>query len=88
MTAGIDAALARRYIPAALPGLDPVPVDEVRCAYNQVGVHDGDGFGAERRGTVTVLYGNNLFKFAPLLGELLSRAALQREVPPELRGRA
>jgi len=62
--------------------------DEARCAYNQAGVPDGDGFGTERRGAVTVLYGKNLFEFAPLLGELLSRAALQREVPPELRGRA
>jgi len=77
--------MARRYVQAALPGLDPEPVDEVRCAYNQVGVPEGDGFGAERSGAVTVLYGNNLFKFAPLLGELLSQAVLQRDASAALR---
>jgi len=80
----ISLSLARRYVPAALPGLDPTPVDEVRCAYNQVGVPGGDGFGAERQGVVTVLYGNNLFKFAPLLGELLGQAVLRGEVPADL----
>ncbi len=78
-------SLARRYVPAALPGLDPMPVDEVRCTYNQVGVPEGDGFGAARQGVVTVLYGNNLFKFAPLLGELLSQAVLRSEIPVDLR---
>ena len=48
--------LARRYVPAALPGLDPVPVDEARCAYNTVGLPEGDGFRVERRGAMTVLY--------------------------------
>jgi len=79
-----SAALARRYVPTALPGLDPVPVDEVRCTYNQVGLPEGDGFRAERRGTVTVLYGNNLFKFAPVLGALLRQAVLERTVPAAL----
>ena len=76
--------MARRYIQAALPGLDPDPVDEVRCTYNQVGVQEGDGFGAKRSGAITILYGNNLFKFAPLLGELLGRAVLQRDAPAAL----
>ncbi len=76
--------LARRYVPAALPGLDPTPVDEVRCTYNGVGVPEGDGFGAVRQGVVTVFYGNNLFKFAPLLGELLGQAVLRSEVPADL----
>ena len=79
-----SAALARRYVPAALPGLDPVPVDEVRCAYNAVGLPEGDGFRVERRGAVTVLYGNNLFKFAPALGALLSQAVLHGTVPDDL----
>lgn len=51
-----SAALARRYVPVALPGLDPVPVDEVRCAYNAVGLPEGDGFHVERRDAVTVLW--------------------------------
>jgi sarcosine oxidase len=83
-----SAALARRYVPAALPGLDPLPVDEVRCAYNTVGLPEGDGFRIERRGAVTVLYGNNLFKFAPVLGALLSQAVLHGAVPSDLSGPA
>ncbi len=79
-----SAALARRYVPAALPGLDPVLVDEVRCAYNAVGLPEGDGFRVERRGAVTVLYGNNLFKFAPVLGALLSQTVLHGTVPDDL----
>ncbi len=79
-----SAALARRYVPVALPGLDPVPVDEVRCAYNTVGLPEGDGFRVERRDAVTVLYGNNLFKFAPVLGALLGQAVLQGAVPVDL----
>jgi len=79
-----SAALARRYVPVALPGLDPVPADEVRCAYNAVGLPEGDGFHVERRDAVTVLYGNNLFKFAPVLGALLSQAVLQGAVPADL----
>ncbi len=78
---------ARRYLPAALPGLDPEPVDEVRCMYNEIGFPRGDGFAAVRQGHVTVFYGNNLFKFAPLLGELLCQAVLAGEVPAELRPR-
>ena len=77
--------MARRYVQAALPGLEPEPVDEVRCTYNQVGVQEGDGFGVQRSRAVTILYGNNLFKFAPLLGELLSRAVLQRDAPAAFR---
>jgi sarcosine oxidase len=60
--------VAERYIQAALPGLDPQPEAELQCVSNRTGFADGDGFGAVQRGTVTVVYGNNLFKFAPLLG--------------------
>jgi len=55
-----SASLARRYVPATLPGLDPLPVAAVRCAYKQVGLPEGDGFRVERRDAVTILYGNNL----------------------------
>jgi hypothetical protein len=50
-----------------------------------MGNADGDGFGAERHGATTIVYGNNLFKFAPLLGRLLCRAVLDGAVPAELR---
>ncbi|HZS86421.1 MAG TPA: FAD-dependent oxidoreductase [Chloroflexota bacterium] len=76
--------VTRRYIRSALPDLDPTPLAEVQCLHNKMGNADGDGFGAERIGAVTIVYGNNLFKFAPLLGHLLSRAVLEGEVPAEL----
>jgi hypothetical protein len=39
---------------------------------------------ARRSGGVTALYGNNLFKFAPLFGELLCRTALTGVLADEL----
>ena len=79
-------AVARRYVETALPGLAPEPVHEIRCTYIEAPFLDvsGDGFTALRRDRVTAFYGNNLFKFAPLLGELLARAALSGSVPAEL----
>lgn len=76
--------LARRYVPAARPRLDPIPVDQVRCAYNHRGWPAGDGFRVERRDAVTLLYGNNLWEFAPVLGALLGQAVRERAVPAGL----
>jgi sarcosine oxidase len=78
--------VARRYVRATLPGLDPDPVDEIRCTDFESSFLDenGDGFTALRRDRVTAFYGNNLFKFAPLLGELLAQGAVQGVVPDEL----
>ena len=78
-------AIARPYIQAALPDLDSEPLAELQCTSNHAGFPDGDGFGALRSEGVTIVYGNNLFKFGPLIGELLGRSALQHELPPELR---
>lgn len=73
------------YLPQAYPGLDPEPVDEIRCSYAAHGMReDGDGFMARRTGGITAVYGNNLFKFAPLLGRLLSGTVLTGELAPEL----
>jgi sarcosine oxidase len=78
--------VARRYVQAALPGLDPEPVDEIRCTDFESSFLDqiGDGFTALRRDGITAFYGNNLFKFAPLLGGLLSQSAIQGSLPAEL----
>jgi sarcosine oxidase len=73
------------YVSAALPGLDPKPVDEVWCAGTMVDYPEEDGFRTYRLGSVLALYGTNLFKFAPLLGELCADAVLHDESPPELR---
>lgn len=78
-------AVTQRYVQAALPELDPEPVAEVQCLHNSMTTPNGDGFGAARSGATTIVYGNNLFKFAPLLGELLGRVIVQKEVPVELR---
>jgi sarcosine oxidase len=77
--------VARRYVQAALPGLDPQPEAELQCTSNRTGFADGDGFGAVQSGAVTVVYGNNLFKFAPLLGDLLAHAVVHQELPAALR---
>lgn len=77
--------VTQQYVEAALPGLDPTPLSEVQCLHNRMGNVDGDGFGAERHGATTIVYGNNLFKFAPILGELLCRAVVEGDVPAELR---
>jgi sarcosine oxidase len=78
--------VVRRYVEAALPGLDPEPVDEIRCTDFEASFLDenGDGFAALRRDGITAFYGNNLFKFAPLLGELLSQSAMDGSLPAEL----
>jgi hypothetical protein len=39
----------------------------------------GDGLGFGRSGPVLALWGDNLMKLAPLLGELLASAALDRD---------
>jgi glycine/D-amino acid oxidase-like deaminating enzyme len=79
------------WIPANLPGLDPTPVDEVRCVF----VHapyldaDTDGFAARRNDRVTAFSGNNLMKFGPLIGERLASTVLDYEgdaVHPDLVG--
>lgn len=89
LTPDEESALHRQnsvgYMPEAYPGLDPVPVDEIRCSHALRMVRDdGDGFMARRSGGITALYGNNLFKFAPLLGHLLSQTALTGALADEL----
>lgn len=78
-------AVAQEYVRQALPGVDPTPVDEIRCIFNEYSFSDGgDGFMARRRGRVTAFYGNNLFKFAPLIGDLLKDTVVNGALPPEL----
>ena len=80
----IDAFAARvreqhaAWIPAHLPGLDPAPLDEMRCV-SVVAPYlddDADGFAARRNGRVVALGGSNLMKFGPLLGERLAATVL------------
>lgn len=79
------------WIPRFLPGLDPTPLDEIRC----VTIHapyldaDDDGFAARRNGRVVAFSGSNLMKFGPLLGERLASTVLDYDVDsvhPDLAG--
>jgi sarcosine oxidase len=59
----------------------PEPGEVVYCDATQ-GL--GDGIATARTGPVLTAWGDNLFKFAPVLGEVLARAAVAEELPPEL----
>jgi len=69
----VDEALARltAYVERAMPGLDPDPAS-VRLCKTSIVFWGADAFAAWRAGEVTVLAGANLFKFGPLVGELLA----------------
>jgi sarcosine oxidase len=69
----VDEAIARltAYVERALPGLDPEPVS-VRLCRTSILPWGADAFATWRTGNVDVLAGANLFKFGPLLGELLA----------------
>jgi sarcosine oxidase len=69
----VDDALARlsAYVERGMPGLDPQP-SSVRLCQTSILPWGADAFGVWRTGSIDVLAGANLFKFAPLLGELLA----------------
>jgi sarcosine oxidase len=62
------------YVRERLDGVDPTVLDELYCTTM---AELGDGFHIRRRGPFTAVYGDNLFKFAPLLGDLLARAVTE-----------
>ena len=64
-------ARLRAYVGRAMPGLDPEPAS-VRLCRTSILPWGADAFAAWRSGNVDVLAGANLFKFGPLLGELLA----------------
>jgi sarcosine oxidase len=88
----VDVRDARRrlvaYVRAAMPGLDPAPVDAVLRLITPLRGPDEDRFGLWERDGVLAFAGHNLFKHAPRLGELLAGAALDGAVDPLLRPRA
>ena len=78
----VDEALTRlsAYVERAMPGLDPEPAS-VRLCQTSILPWGADAFAVWRAGNVAVLAGANLFKFGPLLGELLADDA--DELSPE-----
>jgi sarcosine oxidase len=72
----VDEALARlaRYVERGMPGLDPEPAS-ARLCQTSILPWGADAFAVWRAGSIDVLAGANLFKFGPLLGELLADGA-------------
>jgi sarcosine oxidase len=83
----VEEALARlgAYAERAVPGLDPEPAS-VRLCKTSILPWGGDAFAVWRAGDIAVLAGANLFKFAPLLGELLAGDDVDDLSPPERLG--
>jgi sarcosine oxidase len=77
-------ARVRGYVERALPGLDPEPIDTITRPLTILPWHP-DGFAVWEAGATLVFAGHNLFKFAPVLGDLLAAACMGGAVPPELR---
>ena len=84
----VDEALARltAYVERAMPGLDPEPAS-VRLCQTSILPWGADAFAVWRTGAITVLAGANLFKFGPLLGELLADGADELSPDKELGSR-
>ena len=85
----VDEALARlsAYARRAMPGLDPEPAS-VRLCQTSVLPWGADAFAVWRTGGINVLAGANLFKFGPLLGELLADGADELRTLAPAAGRA
>lgn len=58
--------------------VEPRIVEELYCTTNP---DLGDGFEFTRSGAILAVHGENLFKFAPLLGELLATASVDGSTP-------
>ena len=71
------------YVARAMPGLDPDPVAWVNCWVTRL-PWGSDAMACYTDGTNLFIAGNNLFKHAPALGELLAAAAADDKFPKEL----
>jgi len=72
------------YVARALPALEPTAAAETVCRVTRL-PGDGDAFAAWPAGDALFFAGNNLFKHAPALGELLARAVCEGAVPAEMK---
>jgi sarcosine oxidase len=73
----------RSYVSRALPGLAPTPIS-VRLCHTTKLAAGKDAFGAWAEDSIVAIAGNNLFKFAPVLGRLLAKAAINGLIPTAL----
>jgi sarcosine oxidase len=85
----VDEALARltAYVERAMPGLQSAPAS-VRLCQTSILPWGPDAFAVWDTGRVAVLAGANLFKFGPLLGELIAEGALDELSPSIQLGRS
>ena len=81
----VDDALARlrAYAERGMPGLEPEPAS-VRLCKTSILPWGADAFAVWRTGSIDVLAGANLFKFAPLVGELLADRSDELSVEHQL----
>jgi len=73
--------IVMQYAADYLTGVEPTPVGTVYCDYTP-GL--GDGLSATLAGRVLALWGDNLFKLAPVIGRVAARAAVEPAIPDEL----
>lgn len=78
-----DAQRVIDYVTRAMPGLDPEPVGVRVCVMTKLPA-GSDALRAWHTDGVTAIAGHNLFKMAPVLGELLADAALTNRLPQRL----
>jgi len=71
------------YVGRAMPGLDANPVGVRVCVMSKLPA-GSDTLGTWQTEAVTVVAGHNLFKLAPVLGELLADAASDGRLPEVL----
>ncbi len=73
-----------QFVEQAMPGLAPVPVDEITCLYTTLPNED---FVVDRVGPVVVASpcSGHGFKFAPLLGAMIADCVEEREPPERFR---
>jgi sarcosine oxidase len=85
----VEEALARlgAYVERGMPGLDPQPAS-IRLCKTSILPWGADAFAVWRAGPVALLAGANLFKFAPLLGELLADDDTDELAPEQRLGRS
>jgi len=71
----------RAYVSEYVTGCWPAPVDVIYC---NVTSGLGDGLSSARVGPVLALWGDNLFKMAPIIGRIAAGAAIGVSLPAEL----
>ncbi|MFJ3987743.1 NAD(P)/FAD-dependent oxidoreductase [Streptomyces sp. NPDC090032] len=75
---------ARAYVSRALPGLDPEPVEYLRCWVTSLPWSE-DGMAVWEADRIFFAAGHNLFKQAPRLGRALAGAAMAEGLEENLR---